>query len=109
MKKKLLSLTLALVMLCSLAVPASAAQSADERLASVTAQVKKTLGLNTEEYTEFYGDLAEEILAPSWYLEWSGEDGSLSISTTEEGKILAIIYVLDTRKFNEYLAHRAAV
>ena len=89
MKKKLLSLTLALVMLCSLAVPASAAQSADERLASVTAQVKKTLGLNTEEYTEFYGDLAEEILAPSWYLEWSGENGSLSISTTEDGKILS--------------------
>lgn len=89
MKKKLLSLTLALVMLCSLTVPAAAAQSADERLASVTTQVKKTLGLNTEEYTEFYGDLAEEILAPSWYLEWSGEDGSLSISTTEEGKILS--------------------
>jgi len=89
MKKKLLSLTLALVMLCSLTVPAAAAQSADERLASVTAQVKKTLGLKTEEYTEFYGDLAEEILAPSWYLEWSGENGSLSISTTEEGKILS--------------------
>ena len=89
MKRRLLSLTLVLVLLCSLTVPAAAAQSADERLASVTAQVKKTLGLNTEEYTEFYGDLAEEILAPSWYLEWSGEDGSLSISTTEEGKILS--------------------
>lgn len=89
MKRRLLSLTLVLVLICSLTVPAAAAQSADERLASVTAQVKKTLGLNTEEYTEFYGDLAEEILAPSWYLEWSGEDGSLSISTTEEGKILS--------------------
>lgn len=89
MKRRLLSLTLVLVLICSLTVPAAAAQSADERLASVTAQVKKTLGLNAEEYTEFYGDLAEEILAPSWYLEWSGEDGSLSISTTEEGKILS--------------------
>jgi len=89
MKRRLLSLTLVLVLICSLTVPAAAAQSADERLASVTAQVKKTLGLNTEEYTEFYGDLAEEILAPSWYLEWSSEDGSLSISTTEEGKILS--------------------
>ena len=89
MKKKLLSLTLALVMLCSLTVPAAAAQSANERLASVTTQVKKTLGLNTEEYSEFYGDLAEDILAPSWYLEWSGEEGSLSISATEDGKILS--------------------
>ena len=89
MKRRLLSLTLVLVLICSLTVPAAAAQSADERLASVTAQVKKTLGLNTEEYTEFYGDLAEEILAPSWYLEWNGENGSLSISTTEEGKILS--------------------
>ena len=88
MKKKLLSLTLALVMLCSLIVPAAAAQSADERLASVTTQVKKTLGLKTDEYTEFYGDLVEDILAPSWYLEWNGEEGSLSISATEEGKIL---------------------
>lgn len=89
MKKRLFSLVLALVMLCSLSVPASAAQAADDRLAAVTAQVKQTLGLDTEAYTEFYGDLAEDILAPSWYLEWRGESGSLSISTTEEGKVLS--------------------
>ena len=89
MKKRLLSLALALVMLTSLSVPASAAQEANDRLAAVTAQVKQTLGLNTEEYTEFYGDLAEDILAPSWYLEWRGEKGNLNISTTEEGKVLS--------------------
>lgn len=89
MKRRLLSLALVLVMLGSLTVPVAAAPTADARLASVTAQVKKTLDLNTKEYTEFYGDLTEDILAPSWYLEWGGEDGSLSISTTEDGKILS--------------------
>jgi len=89
MKKKLLSLALVLLMLSSLTVPAAAAQSADARLAAVTAQVKRTLGLNTDAYTQFYGDLMEDALAPSWYLEWSGEDGSLSVSATENGKILS--------------------
>lgn len=90
MKRKLLSLLLALTMLVSLALPAAAAPSADQRLAAVTKQIKSTLDLDTEEYTDFYGDLAEDILAPSWYLEWSGEDGYLSISATEEGKILSL-------------------
>jgi len=89
MKRRLLSLALVLVMLGSLTLPAAAAPAADARLASVTAQVKKTLGLNTDAYTEFYGDLAEDILSPSWYLDWGGEDGSLSITTTENGKILS--------------------
>ena len=88
MKRKLLSLALALVMACSLVVPA-AAQSADERLSTVTARVKKTLGLDTTSYTEFYGNLNEEILAPTWELEWSGSVGNLSISATEDGKILS--------------------
>lgn len=89
MKRKLLSLALVLVMLCSVTLPAAAAPSADTRLASVTTQVKKTLGLNTNEYTDFYGDLSEDLLAPSWYLEWGGENSSLSVSTTEDGKILS--------------------
>ena len=89
MKKRILSLLLAAVMLTSLSVPVSAAQSADDRLAAVTAQVKKTLGLDTGAYTEFYGDLMEDILAPSWYLEWSGENGSMNISATEDGKVLS--------------------
>ena len=89
MKKRLLTLALALVMLVSLTVPAAAAQTADDRLAAVTASVKKTLALDTEMYTSFYGDLAEDLLAPSWYLEWSGDAGSLSVSATEEGKILS--------------------
>ena len=87
--KKLLSLILALALACGLAVPAAAAGQADERLAAVTAQVKGTLDLNTEDYTEFYGNLDDDLLSPTWYLEWSGEDASLSVSATEEGKILS--------------------
>lgn len=89
MKKRLLSLMLALAALCSLAMPASAAQPADDRLAAVTAQVKETLALDTEKYTTFYGDLMEDILAPSWELSWSGEGSSLYITATEEGKVLS--------------------
>ncbi len=88
MKKKLLSIALALTMLCSLILPTIATQPADERLAGVTLQVKKTLDLNTDEYAEFYGNLDENLVAPTWHLEWSGESGSLSISATEDGKIL---------------------
>lgn len=89
MKKKLLSLLLALAMICSLAVPAAAAQPANDRLAAVTARVKETLDLDTGPYTDFYGDLMEDLLAPSWELSWSGDGGSLYISATEEGKILS--------------------
>ena len=88
MKKKLLALLLAMATLCPLTVPA-AAQSADDRLAAVTAKVKKTLDLDTETYQGFYGNLSEDILAPSWYLEWTGEGRSLSISATEDGKVLS--------------------
>lgn len=87
--KKLLSMALALVLACSLAVPAAAAGQADERLTAVTAQVKTTLDLNTEEYTEFYGNLDDDPLSPTWFLEWSGEGSSLSVSATEEGKVLS--------------------
>ena len=88
MKKRLLSMALAVVLVCGLSVPAAAAETADQRLAAVTVRVKQTLGLDTEKYTGFYGDLTEDLLAPSWYLEWSGESGNLSVNTTEEGKVL---------------------
>lgn len=88
MKKKLLALALALSIACSLIIPASA-QTADDRLTQVVAKVKTTLALDTDSYTEFYGDLEENILAPSWYLQWYGQDSALSISATEEGKILS--------------------
>lgn len=87
MKRKVLSLILAMSVIFSLVAPASA-QTADGRLAAVTAKVKKTLSLDTEVYTEFYGDLDENVLAPTWYLEWSGDGVSLSVAATESGKIV---------------------
>lgn len=87
--KKLLSLILTLALACSLAVPAAAAGTTDERLTAVTARVKTTLDLDTEEYTEFYGNLDDDPLSPAWYLEWYGDGSSLSISATEEGKVLS--------------------
>ncbi len=61
---------------------------ADARLAAVTEKVKAALGLDTTAYDEFHGDLDEAELAPSWQLEWNGRDGSVSVSATEDGKIL---------------------
>ena len=87
MKRKVLSLVLAMSVIFSLVAPA-AAQTADGRLTAVTAKVKKTLSLDTEAYTEFYGNLDENVLAPTWYLEWSGDGMSLTVAATESGKIV---------------------
>jgi len=87
--KKLVSLLLVLSLACSLALPVSA-QGADDRLTAVTAKVKSTLALDTEAYSDFYGELDENILAPTWYLEWMGDGSSLSVSASEDGKILSL-------------------
>jgi len=99
--KRILSLALALALGCTLAVPALAGPApavepveasnvpaADERLSAVTEKVKAALGLDTSGYENFYGELDEDILAPTWRLEWSGRDGSLNVSATEDGKVL---------------------
>lgn len=89
--KKFLSVILALTLAVGLAVPAAAAEelSHDQRLAAVTLAVKEALELDTEGYESFYGDLSENVLAPEWILEWSGEDGYISVTATEEGKVLS--------------------
>ena len=88
--KKLLVLMTALAMICSLAVPVLADGTADERLAAVTALVKEALGLDTDRYTDFYGDLDDNPLAPAWYLRWSNAEGeSLSVTASESGKVIS--------------------
>lgn len=91
MKKRILSLMLAPILLFSMIVPGSAAGSGDsaDRLAAVTGKVKAALSLDTERYKEFSGRLTEGELAPAWQLSWSGEDGSLEITASESGKILS--------------------
>lgn len=91
MKKRILSMMLAPILLFSTLVPGFAAESSDsaDRLAAVTGKVKDALALNTEKYKNFNGQLTEGELAPTWRLSWSGEDGSLEITASESGKILS--------------------
>lgn len=91
MKKRILSIVLAPILLFSMAVPGFAAGSRDsaDRLAAVTGKVKNALALGTEQYKEFSGQLTEGELAPTWRLSWSGEDGSLEITASESGQILS--------------------
>lgn len=80
---------LAALLLSGLCVPAmAAAESADARLARVTQAVKDTLDLDTEAYTDFYGDVYEQELGTVWTLRWSGNGSSLSIEALEDGTIL---------------------
>lgn len=88
--KKLLSLTLALVMALGLALPASAAEeTADESLARITKSVKDTLDLDTEDYDDFWGERYEDGLTGVWDLYWSGLDTDLSVSALDDGTVIS--------------------
>lgn len=88
MKRKLLSLLLAAVMLLGVAAPALAAEAADQELMAVTAKVKDTLDLDTELYDDFQGDSYEDVLlGKRWNLNWTGDGLSLSITADNNGKI----------------------
>ena len=73
----------------ALAVPALASESADQRLAKVTLAVKGALGIG-DEYTEFYGEPDETALGTRWSLSWKNEDGELSVTATDAGKVLSL-------------------
>lgn len=87
--KRPLSLALALILTCTLGAPATAAVQSDARLSAVTQQVKQTLGIDTQVYDQFYGNLVENELSPVWHLSWSGESGSLEVTASEEGKVIS--------------------
>ena len=87
--KKLLALLLSAALLCGTALPALAdSETADARLTQVTQAVKTALDLDTDAYTDFHGDSAEDALAPVWYLTWTGDAGSLSIEALEDGTVI---------------------
>ena len=87
--KKLLALLLSAALLCGTALPALAdSETADARLTQVTQTVKTALDLDTDAYTDFHGDSAEDALAPVWYLTWAGDAGSLSIEALEDGTVI---------------------
>lgn len=97
MKKRILSMLLAPMLLFSAAVPGMAAEGGDsaERLAAVTGKVKDILGLDTGRYQDFSGRLTEGELAPVWRLSWSGEEGSLEVTATEAGKVISYYFYSD--------------
>lgn len=86
---RFLSILLSALLLAGLCVPAMAAEeSADARLARVTRAVKGTLGLDTDAFTEFYGDVYEQELGTVWTLSWSGGGTSLDVRALEDGTVL---------------------
>ncbi len=90
---RLIAFTLTALLLAGLCVPAmAAAESTDERLARVTQSVKNTLGLDTDAYADFHGDVSEQELGTVWTLSWSGDDVSLEIEALEDGTILSYWY-----------------
>lgn len=103
MKKRVLSALLAPILLLTMAAPGMAAESGDsaQRLAAVTAKVKSALGLDTQRYKDFNGQLTEGELAPTWRLSWSGEDGSLEITAAESGKILSFYRYSDDGSWDD--------
>ena len=87
--KRFFSFLLSAALVLALAAPAGAAEeTADQRLAQVTAKVKTVLGIG-DEYEEFYGELWEQELTPIWNLSWSREEDSIEVTATEEGKVLS--------------------
>jgi len=90
MKLRKLAAALVTASLCQgLCIPALAAGDADARLAQVTQKVKSTLSV-PDSYTEFYGEPEENPLGTFWRLEWSREGVNLSVTATDEGKVLSL-------------------
>ena len=87
--KRVCTILLAAALAASLALPAAAADSADQRLTRVTQAVKETLGLDTADYDQFSGDCYEQELAPVWTLRWSGQAGTLTVEALEDGTIVS--------------------
>ena len=87
--RKLAAACAAAALSLSLAAPALAAEAADQRLAQVTLAVKGNLDIG-DGYTEFYGEPNETALGTRWNLNWKSEDEELTISATDEGKVLSL-------------------
>lgn len=89
--KKIIALALALCLCMGFAVPAlaeTAPMDMEAELTAVTAQVKEILRVD-DDYTDFYGDFYDDLV-PSWSLNWSDEDRSLSVTCDEDGKIMDV-------------------
>lgn len=88
--RRFLSLALSLALACSLSLPAAAAaETADQALSRVTAQVKQTLSIGGA-YDEFYGSSYQNALSTVWSLNWSAKDGSsLYVEAEDDGTVIS--------------------
>ena len=59
----------------------------NEKLAEVTLLVRNTLGIG-DEYTSFNGDFSDNITNRIWYLDWSNDDKSVSVTAAEDGTVM---------------------
>ena len=92
--KRAASALLAAILSLTLALPAAAAATADQRLSRVTLAVKETLEI-PDTYTEFSGDMEEMETGTIWSLRWENADRSLRVSADEEGKVLQYVLTAD--------------
>lgn len=94
MNKKILSILLAGCMLFGCAGPVMAETvSNDQALMAVTAKVKATLALDTGLYDDFQGHSSQDVLLGTrWFLEWTGDGRSLSVTADDAGKIYSYNY-----------------
>ena len=86
--KRMTALILTVALAAGLALPASAAESQEERLAQVTQAVKDTLDLDTSAYDNFYGECYDQQLVSQWSLTWEGAEERLSIDALEDGTVI---------------------
>ena len=86
--KRMTALILTAALAAGLALPASAAESQEERLAQVTQAVKDTLDLDTSAYDNFYGECYDQQLVSQWSLTWEGAEERLSIDALEDGTVI---------------------
>ncbi len=86
--KRIAALCLSAALVGSIGAAGAEGVASDQELLNVTAQVKATLGLDTEVYDDFSGWSDEDaLLGKRWHLEWSGDGVSLSITADSDGKI----------------------
>lgn len=113
MKKRIMAAALGAIMAFSAAAPALAAESSaeigimpisavidesvgtteanSEALTRVTLAVKGALGIG-DSYTEFSGSSDKTGALNYWSLNWSSEDGNISVRANDAGKVLSYSY-----------------
>lgn len=95
-------MALCVLLLLSTLTPAFAVEEKELRLQEITQTVKTQLGIDTNLYTKFDGNLDEGLLENSWSLNWWNEEGfSLRVTASETG-VITSYYRSDMTVRNPY-------